>query len=175
MPTGEQIHSVHPFAIELAVCSDDLQTHWRRCNMLANYLAEYAAYQFTEREWAENLISTVANEFLEAMVWLTPAGAEVRIGCRQAAGRLEIELVHPLRAELAGPYLDFLAQLNGADVDDLYFALLGDVARPAPSFNQLGLVMIVHDFAAHVAASRAGPDGPVRVHISLPTGEIAER
>lgn len=165
--------SAPQFAIQLAVRADDLQAGWRRCNLLANYIAEYTAYQFPEREWAENLISTVANEFLEAVVQLAPAGADLRITCRQYEGALLLELAHPLRPEIASAYHAFLAELCGPAVGDRYLAQLAESARPEAAFNQLGLLMVVNDFHARIGAQHAAAGGPITVRVYVPTREIA--
>src|SRR6476660_8695247 len=96
------------FAIELLVQAQDIQDRWQRCNMLANYIAEYVAYQFPEREWAENLLSTVMNEFLEAIASLSPSRAELTLRCTQFAGNLMIEIKHSLHPQSSEPYLAFL-------------------------------------------------------------------
>lgn len=165
--------SAPQFAIQLAVRADDLQAGWRRCNLLANYIAEYTAYQFPEREWAENLISTVANEFLEAVVQLAPPGTDLQITCRQYEGALLLELSHPLRPDLVAPYRTFLAELCGPAVGDRYLAQLADAARPEAAFNQLGLLMVVNDFHARVGAHHAAAGGPITVRVYVPTREIA--
>src|SRR4051794_23318969 len=116
--------SVPFFAIELLVQSQDIQDRWQRCNMLANYIAEYVAYQFPEREWAENLLSTVTNEFLEAIAYLAPSRAEMTLCCTQFAGNLMIEIKHSLHPHSSEPYLAFLRELAVAEIDDIYFGLL---------------------------------------------------
>ncbi len=160
------------FAFELALPSHDLQHHWRRCNLLANYIAEYVAYQFTQREWAENLISTVTNEFLEAIALISPADTELRIRCLQHPTSLDLELDHSLDPETADAYVAFLAELAGAINDTRYFDLLTATQRPVQAFNQFGLAMLVHDFHARVAARIDAATGRICVRVSLPTGEI---
>jgi len=161
------------FAIELSLPAHDLQEQWRRCNMLANYIAEYVAYQFPEREWAENLISTVTNEFLEAIASLSPAEAAITLSYAQRSGDLQIEIEHGLRASAVQPYTAFLAQLAGSDTDELYFGLLTAAERPALDFNPFGLVMLVHDFKASVTARLAGAHPRIQIRVIVPTSEIA--
>jgi hypothetical protein len=60
------------FAIELTFPVHEFQQDWKQCSLLANYIAEYTAYQFDQQERAENIISTIANELLEAIVCLAP-------------------------------------------------------------------------------------------------------
>jgi hypothetical protein len=175
MDTGTLAGATAPplFAIELSLPAQDLQNQWRRCNMLANYIAEYVAYQFPEREWAENLISTVTNEFLEAIVSLSPAEAAVRLSYLQRAGDLQIEIEHGLRAAAVQPYTTFLNQLAGSDTDELYFGLLTAADRPALDFNPFGLVMLVHDFKANISARLAASDPRIQIRVIVPTSEIA--
>ncbi|GAB4116951.1 MAG: hypothetical protein Fur005_01110 [Roseiflexaceae bacterium] len=141
----------YPITLELHVQVHDLQEHWKRCNMLANYVAEYGAYQFSEREWAENLISTVTNEFLEAVSSLAPANTDLAIRLRHGGNDLMLEFEHELLSEATGGYAALLSELAGQISDERYLGLL-TTDRPLIDFNQLGLAMVVHDFRAHVAA-----------------------
>jgi len=161
------------FAIALLVQAQDIQDRWQRCNMLANYIAEYVAYQFPEREWAENLISTVTNEFLEAVACLSPGRAELALRCTQYAGNLLIEIEHSLRPNTIQPYLAFLSELSGATIDDIYFGLLTAADRPELSFNQFGLAMLVHDFHVCIAARIDDATGRIRIQVGVPTKEIS--
>lgn len=161
------------FAIELLVQAQDIQDRWQRCNMLANYIAEYVAYQFPEREWAENLISTATNEFLEAVACVSPGRAELALRCTQYAGNLQIEIEHSLRPNAIQFYLTFLSELSGATIDDIYFGFLTTTDRPEHSFNQFGLAMLVHDFHARVAARLDDATGQIRIQVGVPTKEIS--
>jgi hypothetical protein len=160
------------FAIELLVQAHDIQARWQRCNMLANYIAEYVAYQFPEREWAENLISTVTNEFLEAVASLSPDRAELILRCTQSAGNLQIEIEHSVQPNAIQPYLTFLRELSGPTTDDTYFRLLTATERPELSFNQFGLVMLVHDFQASIAAELDDATSQIHIQVDVPTKEI---
>jgi hypothetical protein len=161
------------FTVELSIQAEDLQVNWSRCNMLANYIAEYVAYQFSEREWAENLISTVVNEFLEAVVQTAPAGTTLDIVCRHYDGILLLDLTYALRPDLLAVYTSFLSRLCVPPIDELYLAHLTAAERPSPAFNQLGLLMLVHDFHVRIAAQLEPPTGLIAVRVSVPTQEIA--
>ena len=160
------------FTIELLVQAQDIQDRWQRCNMLANYIAEYVAYQFPEREWAENLLSTVTNEFLEAIACLSPRRSELTLRCTQFAGNLMIEIKHSLRPNAIEPYLTFLRELAGAAIDDIYFGLLTATERPEVSFNQFGLAMLVHDFHTRIVAQLDDATGQICIQVGVPTEEI---
>jgi hypothetical protein len=156
-----------PLSFELHVQANDLQQEWKRCNMVANYIAEYVAYQFSEREWAENLISTVTNEFLEAVSSLSPSQADLAVRCRHDNGDLLIEIEHGLRPEVAEPYMALLAELSGQVSDERFLGLL-TADRPLLDFNQLGLAMIAHDFQARIGASYDEATSRALVQVTVP-------
>jgi hypothetical protein len=157
---------------ECALDAADFHKEWVRCSMLANYVAGYTAYQFVRREWAENLISTVANDFLEAVIRLSPDGDSLTVHCTQYAESLLLEVSHRLRPEMAQAYRAFLTDASTKDIDALYFQLLTAAERPQPAFNQLGLMMLVHDFGAHLA-SRLEDAGAVVTRVFIPTQELS--
>jgi hypothetical protein len=144
--------SIPALTFRLQLQAGDLNDHWKRCNMLANYLAEYVSYQFSEREWAENLISTVTNELLEAVSSVSPAASTLVLRCRQQHHDLVIELEHDLLPEIAQPYAIVLAELANQVSDEHYLHQLTS-DRPLPSFNQLGLSMITHDFGVQITGT----------------------
>ena len=151
----------------------NFQKEWRRCSMLANYIAEYTAYQFARREWAENLISTIVNDFLETVVRLSPNKNGMALRCLQYQDNLLLEVKQILDPEMARPFYDFLQQACAGDVNDLYFQLLTSTDRPAPAFNQLGLVMLVHDFGARLAARTDEKGGMISTRVFIPTKEFS--
>lgn len=151
----------------------NFQKEWRRCSMLANYIAEYTAYQFARREWAENLISTVVNDFLETVVRLSPPKNEMTLRCIQYPDTLLVEVNQNLTPEMAKPFYDFLQLACAEDVNDLYFQVLTATDRPAPSFNQLGLLMLVHDFGARLAARTHKQGGLISTRVFIPTQEFS--
>ena len=157
---------------ECMLDAGDFHKEWVRCSMAANYIAEYTAYQFARREWAENLISTVANDFLEAVIRLSPERDGVTIRCVQFKETLLLEVKHSLRPEMVKPFRQFLTQVCADDVNDLYFQLLTATDRPVPPFNQLGLVMLVHDFGARLAARVDEKGGVVTTRVFIPTKEL---
>jgi len=60
--TGTFVPTETPSAeLEVTIQIDDLIANWKRIGFLANYFAEYVAYDFPQRERAENLLSTITN------------------------------------------------------------------------------------------------------------------
>ena len=141
------------FTLEMTLQAQDFQTEWKRCSMLANYIAEYVAYQFSQRERAENLISIIANELLEAMVHLAPTGSGLSIRCMQLENGLRIDTEHLVRVEAFPFYVDLLRKLNRSECEEsFYYDLLTSEKRDQEQFNQFGLAMLSHDFGVRMAA-----------------------
>lgn len=153
------------FTFELTLQVGDFQSEWERCNMLANYLGEYVAYQFAQRERAENLVSTIVNEFLESVIALAPGVSPLHLACTQTEQALQLKTVHQMRLDAVTPYMDFVADLRPGDNQDSYLALLAEATRPELYFNQLGLTMLSHDFG--VRLSSHFDEGTKLLHIQL--------
>ena len=145
--------SASELAFELTLQAHDFYAEWKRCNMVANYVSEYASYQFPQRERAENLISTIANEILESVVRLAPDSSDLVLRCEQTATGLQLETEHFIRPETAAEYQEFLAGLRAETSEELFLELLTDDDPPANTFNQLGLAMLVQDFGVSLTDS----------------------
>lgn len=163
-----------PFTFELTAPALDFQVEWERCNMLANYLAEYVAYQFLQRERAENLISTIVNELLEAVARLSPQDATLTIACVQLAEGLQINIRHTVRADALLPYLTFLNDTANNANDECYLQLLTGEINPKEQFNRLGLMMLAHDFNAHLSGVLEENTNRVYTKVFIPDREFSE-
>ncbi len=139
------------FAIELTFPVHDFQSDWKQCSLLANYIAEYTAYQFEQQERAENIVSTITNELLEAVVYLAPAQSDLIIHLEQLTDGLQLKSSHLVRSDLIPPYIEFLKELEPGIADEPYLNLLTTAEKSEHYFNQLGLMMVSHDFGAHIA------------------------
>lgn len=148
--TQETVDVANPFVLEFTLQATDFHDEWERCNMLANYIAEYTAYQFDQRERAENLISTIANELLETAVSLTTDESTVKINITQDQTGLHVDTCYKIKPDLVDHYQTFVAQLGDQKFDQ-YRNLLTEKSDNDIYFNQLGLVMLSHDFGAQMS------------------------
>ncbi|MCP5098912.1 MAG: hypothetical protein GY943_25450 [Chloroflexi bacterium] len=137
-----------PFTIKLTLPAKNLLNDWKQCSMLANYIAEYVGYQYAQQERAENLISTITNELLETIVALAPEQSDLTISLQQFNDGLQVNTDHGIRADVASPYINFLDSLNKNRNEKQYFNMLTTEETPELDFNQLGLLMLTHDFGA---------------------------
>ena len=153
--------------------ASDLSKEWVRCSMLANYLAAFSAFQYLRREWAENLISTVANDFLEAILGLSPLQEDLTLRCVQQDESLLLEISHGLKPEVVQAYRVFLEDANTKDTDAFYFQLLTS-EHPQPPFNQLGFMMLLHDFDTRLSAKIHETGRAAVTQVVIPTKELSE-
>ncbi|MCA9933769.1 MAG: hypothetical protein H6662_18435 [Ardenticatenaceae bacterium] len=140
------------FALKLTFPAQDFQTNWTQCSLLANYMAEYTAYQFTQQERAENIISTVANELLETAVHLATPHSDLTLHLEQHAAGLQLEVSLLPQPDLATAYTAFLQDLADDVGEQAYMQWLTAVTIPPHYFNQLGLMMIAHDFSVRITS-----------------------
>ena len=158
------------FAIEMNFLEQDFQIEWQRCSMLANYIAAYVAYQFTQYGRAENLISTVVNELLEAITRLSPGQSPLRIRCYQLPDGIRLDIQFVVRGEHIAAYMDFMQTLD--DSEHQYLGLLTSRIQAEKNFNQLGLAMLAHDFNVKFKTNLDDRSGGVQTQIFIPTQEF---
>lgn len=151
------------FALHLDVT--DFRHEWSRCNLLANYVGEYVAYQYEQRERAENLISTITNEFLEAIIAVAPNGSLLALQYKQIAGDLAIEAEHDVPADVSSAYLAFLRTMKLEESRQQYFDLLVAEEPVASNFNQLGLMMLAHDFGVQFITEFSPENGRLSIRL----------
>lgn len=132
--------------LEVTVQIDDLHADWKRISHLANYFAEYIAYDFPQRERAENLLSTITNEILESVVHLAPAQTALRLHCAHLHDTLMLDVKHQVKDEMRPDYVLFVEKLGIGDGEVAYLQMLTADAKPEGYFNQLGLMMLEYDF-----------------------------
>ncbi len=144
-------NSEKPFTIKLTLPAKNLLNDWKQCSMLANYIAEYVGYQYPQQERAENLISTITNELLETVVAIAPEQSDLTISLQQFNDGLQVNTDHGISDELASPYKDFLSSLSKNNIERRYLEMLIAEETPELNFNQLGLLMLTHDFGARLS------------------------
>jgi hypothetical protein len=162
-------HTTSPsdLALEVEVQVADLHTDWRRISLLADYLAQYVAYQFPQRERAENLLSTITNEIIEAVVNLAPHQSGLLVRCNHSADGLALDVEHLVRAEIGPTYTNFMAQLGQDTNDEAYLTMLTSESRPEIYFNQLGLTMLEHDFDVQLTLRVEDGSDHVCTHVAV--------
>ncbi len=175
MPTSPHAQSASApplFTVELTFPVQSFQSDWKQCSLLANYIAEYAAYQFDQQERAENIVSTIANELLESIVCLAPSHSDLIVRVEQNEAGLHINTSHLIQPELISPYTKFLEVLTSETSDQSYLNLLTTLEMPDYYFNQLGLMMVSHDFGATIVRRPLSHPERICTQLFIPNEEF---
>ena len=140
--------------IAVTLRAKDFASDWRRYNLVANYIAEYASYFFEHRDRAENVISSVFYELLEHMATISreDAGLSVRLRTQDARVIFEISTSSP-RPEALDLHRKLLEALGSANIDSLYREILEAPSTDSGQQGKLGLTMLAHDYRAHFSTT----------------------
>ncbi|MEM7336594.1 MAG: hypothetical protein AAF490_31230 [Chloroflexota bacterium] len=163
--------SAPSFGIEVNIPIQDIQTEWSRCSMLANYIAEYVAFEYEHREWAENLLSTISNELLETAVYLAPDISDLELKINKNDSAFMVTMTHLVKDPLLTHYETFIHALDSDQKQDIYINWLTQSKEEAPYFNQLGLCILTNDFDAQLQIQNES-NNRVETILHLPIKEL---
>lgn len=156
----------------LTLPAQDLQLDWRRFNLVANYLAEYAAYHFEQKDRAENLISSVFYELIERLASSSRREARLDIRFTAFANWLLFELRSSFPAEELARIRELLVELQGGDQEGYYRRLLAADLEAEANRHKLGLAMVAHDYHARLSCLLDSGDGSVVLRALVGEQEI---
>ena len=159
--------------IAVTLPAKDFASDWRRYNLVANFIAEYASYFFAHRDRAENVISSVFYELLEHMATISRDDARlaVRLLTQEGLVVFEISSSNP-RPEALDLHRKLLVALGSGNIDSLYREILeaspGEPRQP----GELGLTMLAHDYHARLSTTE-DPAGSVTLLASVGLEELS--
>ncbi len=157
--------------IALTLPARDFALDWRRFNLVANYIAEYASYNYEHKDRAENVISSVFYELLEHMAAISREDA--LLGLRLAAenGRILFEIassgVEPPNRQ---QHERMIGELHRGDLDSWYRGILEAEPEAGGAGRKLGLALIAHDY--HADISTHGDAGSVILQAAVGQEEM---
>ena len=150
----------------------DFQLDWRRFSLVANYLAEYSAYHFEQKDRAENLISSVFYELLERLASSSRRDARLDIRFSSFTGWLLFELRSSFPAEELSRLRELLGEILAVDMEDYYRQLLASDLETETNRRKLGLVMVAHDYHARLSGQLDAADGSLLLRALIGEEEI---
>ncbi len=156
----------------LTLPADDLRLDWRRFSLVANYLAEYSAYHFEQKDRAENLISSVFYELIERLASSSRREARLDIRFTAFAGWLLFELHSSFPAEELARIRELLVELQAEDREEYYRGLLAADLESAAYRHKLGLAMVAHDYHARLSGRLDTGSGSVVLRALVGEREI---
>ncbi len=158
--------------IALRVPARDFSRDWRRYNLVANYVAEYASYFFAHKDRAENVISSVLYELLEHMAGISREDSEIALRLLVRDGRLVFEIATSRPDhETLGSHQTLVDGLARGDLEGTYQRLLESDAEGEGRQGELGLAMLAHDYGAQLSTT-VDPAGAVTLSASIGQEEM---
>jgi len=129
----------------------DLVAHWKRCGMVADFLAHFLGYNFENKEMATNIISTVLNEVLENAVKFSVDKSEtIALGLRYVGEHIEVEASNKTDLIKADNLAKYIQKLHTEDLEDLFVQQIEHTAAKERTASGLGLITLKKDYEARV-------------------------
>jgi hypothetical protein len=157
----------------------DLVAHWKRCGMVADFLAHFLAYNFEDAAGATNIISTVLNEILEnAVKFSADKHTKIALSLKHTGEQLEIETTNVAAKKDVETLARRMERLLTEDVEELFVQQLEHTAVADSTASGLGLISLKKDYKAELGARfKEIDDGKWEVvfRLLLSTDEIEQR
>lgn len=154
---------------DLALVPLDLLTQWRRCGMIADFLAGYVAYAFERRETAHSVLSTTVNELVENVAKFSADKREGGgVALRHQGDVVVVEACNLADAAAVARLGENLAELAAGDPGEVF-------ARRVAERRGLGLALIAKDTRARMGATvtaLAGGLSKVVLRAVIPAEEV---
>ncbi|MFI5233205.1 MAG: DUF6272 family protein [Gemmatimonadales bacterium] len=156
----------------------DLVTEWSRCSETADFLAQFLAHDYGDRELAANVLSTVINELVEnAAKFSSNKSAPARIVVSERSDGVTIVTTNVVAPAQAAAFGETITRLVSGDPEALFAAQLSH--PPATGSAGIGLIMLRKDYGATIGARVRTPDGDgataVDVEVTIGSREIEQR
>lgn len=157
----------------------DLVAHWKRCGMVADFLAHFLAYNFENAAGASNIVSTVLNETLEnAVKFSCDKHTKISLALRHTGEHLEIETTNIATRHEADKMFEIIKKIHAEDAELLFIQQLEHTAAIDATASGLGLISLKKDYRAGMGAKLREIDNgrcEVSFRIVLSTDEIEQR
>ncbi len=160
-------------AIELEVVPIDLVTEWRRCGMVADFMADYMVHAFERRDVARSILSTVANELVEnAAKFSSNKRTAAHVSIRHHGEVVHAEVRNQASEKHVQSLRDVLLELARDEATAVF-------RRRMEDRRGLGLALLARDYGATVGATvvPAGAGGEIAVclRVALSAAEVEQR
>ena len=159
-------------AIEVKVQALDMVVEWRRCGIVADYIADYLALSCEQSAYARSVISTVANELMENAVHFSAEKSRpIHVQASHRGDVVELAASNVAEARHIAGLERLFADLSRGDLVAVFRERVEAASR-----GGLGLLGVVKDYAAELGAVLASNETEglvdVRVHVLLPAKEL---
>lgn len=154
-------------AFALSVLPLDIFDQWDRCDLVANFLAQYFAYGY-ENDTSKSIISTVVNELVEnAVKYSRNKSSPIDIEIRKRREDLLLRVTNAIPRNRKDHFLKVCQDLFERDLEELYLEKL-TVAREDRAYSGIGLILLKKDYEALIGVDfLQTQENTLKVEISL--------
>jgi hypothetical protein len=129
----------------------ELVTQWKRCGMVADFLADYQSFVFKHRKKAISVLSTIINELLEnAVKFSSDKNKLVNLSIRHYGKLIEIETINLCNKTQAERLNSYIAKLRSSNIEKLFYDQIEYTAKQNKSISGLGLLTLIKDYSAEI-------------------------
>jgi len=160
-------------AIEVQMSALDMVVQWRRCGIVADYLADYLALSFEQPDYARSVLSTVANELVENAVRFSAEKARpIRIHASHRGDVVELVVSNLSNQRHVEGLEKLFLDLSRDDLAAVFRERVEAGTR-----GGLGLLLLAKDYGAELGAvvvSQETDTRAVTMHVVLPAKELVQ-
>lgn len=166
--------------VGLNVLPIDMIVQWRRCSIVADFLASYLSYLFENRQNAVNVLSSGINELVENLAKFAADKREpVSIVVSHYGEHLRVRTRNVARRAQAEALASRLTRMASMDAEELFLEQLEHTASQDHRASGLGLITMKKDYKALLGAELTPVEGgdelfTVTFTLELDVGAVEE-
>ena len=129
----------------------DMITHWHRCGIIANFVADY--HKTDESSIDKNIVSTVFNELIEnASKYSTKRDSEIHIEVKRYNKILKMQVTNTSNKSYFESLINRLGLIiNSKNLDELFFKEMQKKSNGNKQ-SEIGLLIIFKDYEIKLGA-----------------------
>jgi hypothetical protein len=140
---------------------------WTRCSETADFVGRFFSHDFSDRELAGNVLSTIMNELVEnAVKFSNDKSLEARVVVREYESSITISTENDATSEQAASFAATIARLVEGEPEAMFAEQIAN--PPETGGAGIGLIMLRKDYDATVGARMTQLDAAsVRVVVEV--------
>lgn len=129
----------------------DLIHHWKKCSIMAEFMANYEAVIFKNKVRAISILSTIINELLEnAVKYCDENNKLVNLSIQNFQKQIMIETINAANEQQANKLDQFINQLKDEDPETLFLQQIENNYTHEKSASRLGILTMIKDYNAQM-------------------------
>ncbi len=129
----------------------ELITQWKRCGLVADFIAYYQSIKHRNKKRVESILSTVTNELLEnAIKFSSDKNKLVNLSLRQYGSKISIEAINICDIEQAVELDNFISKIVSEDPEVLFYKQIEYAVKHDKASSKLGMITLKKDYNAQI-------------------------